>query len=73
MTKKKESHARPANTYRAARRNHARYLRKHRKFMSQPTRDERGRAIPARPIRRLTWGEAWAYAKNEAFGNMSKK
>jgi hypothetical protein len=69
----KVSKSRPADTYRAARRNRARYLHKHRMFMSQPTRDERGRAIPARPIRRLTWGEAWAYAKHEVFGNMSKK
>jgi hypothetical protein len=64
--------AREASTYRAANRNYARLLREVKRVFSEVTRVD-GIAVPAKPIRRISWREAVHFARKELHGNMAKK
>jgi len=62
--------AREASTYRAANRNYARLLREVKRAFSEPTRVD-GIAVPAKPLRRISWREAVHFARKELHGNMA--
>jgi len=69
--------AREASTYRGANRNYARLLRKTKRVLSEPSRESvtntTTRAVPAKPLRKVSWREAVHLAKQELYGNMALK
>jgi hypothetical protein len=69
--------AREASTYRAANRNYARLLREVKRVFSEPSREvvtsTTSRAVPAKPLRKISWREAVHFARQELHGNMAKR
>jgi hypothetical protein len=55
----------------------ARLLRKVKRVLSEPSREDvtstTTRAVPAKPLRKVSWREAVHLAKQELYGNMALK